>query len=85
VVFCENIGKKRLTQSGPLLRSNRENYYIQWLADNTSNDLKYILNRNRMVNNNNNNEFMGYEELSREYKEIERLFLCKSSPLVMVM
>jgi len=72
--------KERLSQSGPSLKSTRENY-LQFLSEQTSNDLKYIFNRGREEKN----DMMGMDVFSRECQDLERLFLCKSSPLVIVM
>jgi len=77
--------KERLTQSGPTLKSTRENY-LQFLADHTSNDLKYIFNRGRSLEETTElNKLMEYDVLGKECQDLERLYLCKSSPLVVVM
>jgi len=72
--------KERLSQSGPSLKSTRENY-LQFLSEQTSNDLKYIFNRGREEKN----DMMDMDVYSRECQDLERLFLCKSSPQVIVM
>jgi len=73
--------KKRLSQSWPNLKSNRENY-LQFLRDHTSNDLKYIFLRGDQNNTNNEKEIiMNQSTLNGESKN-EKLFLCKSWEII---